>query len=296
MAKMNEDERRRCPACDSSDARSSGSKNGFDFFVCRSCKTIFTGRLPMPDEDEDYDNYYSESNLSAPDFVVERIGEIIGDFSAFRETNRLLDVGFGAGTIMDVATEMGWDVCGTEVSQPAVDHAKAKGRTVHHGTLKSAKFPDSHFDVVTASEILEHLADPVGELVEIFRILRPGGLFWGTTPSARSISFTLMGQDWTVLCPPDHTQLYSKVGARLMLKKAGFSSIRFQTLGLNPSEILNFYRRRTTPEGPFDRVGTSYALNEKMTRSPARKLVKGGLNMMLDVLQIGDSLKIFAVK
>ena len=76
-----------------------------------------------------------------------------------------------------------------------------------HGTLKDAGFDDGQFDVITASEILEHLDDPLGELTEIARILRPGGLLWATTPSARSLSFRVMKERWTVISPPEHTQL-----------------------------------------------------------------------------------------
>ena len=195
---MSRNLQRPCPACESLGARESGDKNGYYFFVCRACRSIFTGRLPEADEHEDYDVYYDESNLTVPEFVVKRIGEIVDGFSPYRSTNRLLDVGFGAGSIMQVAEERSWEVFGTEISLPAVKHARSMGRRVHHGTLSSAEYPDDHFDVITASEILEHLPNPVVELKEIHRILRPGGLFWGTTPSARSHSFRLMKQHWTV--------------------------------------------------------------------------------------------------
>ncbi len=293
---MNRNLHRPCPACDSLNARQSGHKNGYEFFVCSTCESIFTGRLPVANEHEDYDLYYNESNLTAPEFVVARIGEIVNGFSRYRSTNRLLDVGFGAGTIMQVAEMASWEVCGTEISLPAVEHARSIGRRVHQGTLSSAGYPDHHFDVITASEILEHLPDPLAELKEIHRILRPGGLFWGTTPSARSLSFRLMKQKWSVLSPPEHTQLYSKFGARLMLAKVGFKNVQFHTFGLNPAEIIDYYRQGNKPVKEFDRVTTSYDLNEKLTRSRSRRLVKNALNTVLDIFQIGDSLKIFAVK
>lgn len=293
---MNAEPRRPCPACESTVVRPCGSKNGFDLFVCDECRSIFTGRLPLDNEDEDYDSYYSDANLTVPDFVGERIREIIEGFAGFRTINRLLDVGFGAGTIMAEAHKQEWEVSGIEVSRPAVEYARSKGHDVHHGTLSSAQFPDDSFDVITASEILEHLSDLDVELAEIFRILRPGGLFWATTPSARSLSFRLMKHNWTVLCPPEHMQLYSEEGARSMLRKAGFSNVRFQTLGLNPAEIIDFYGLGKKKATTFDRVASSYDLNQKMTRSPTRKRIKYLLNTVLDTFNIGDSLKILAVK
>lgn len=293
---MNIETRRPCPACHSTGARFCGSKNGFDIYVCRDCESIFTSQLPAQGETEDYDEYYTADNLTVPGFILERVGEIIGGFARYRETNRLLDIGFGAGTILDVAKQQNWDAFGTEVSLPAFEYARRSGHKVHHGILSSAAYPDDHFDVITASEILEHLPDPEAELAEIARILRPGGLFLATTPFAKSMSFRLLKQNWTVLSPPEHTQLYSKKGAMLMLRRAGFSHITLKTLGLNPAEIIDHYRTRKNDDTAFDRVGTGYDLNEKMTSSPLRKGIKNALNGALNVMQLGDSLKIFAEK
>jgi SAM-dependent methyltransferase len=285
---------RDCPACGGSRARHLGAKNGFEIFVCGLCSSIFTGHVPADDEQEDYDDYYSESNLSVPPFIRTRLREIIGGFESYRKTNRILDIGFGAGTLMETALELGWEVWGLEVSKPAVDQAIAKGFNVFHGTIQESDYQTNFFDVVTASEILEHLPDPEADLKEIVRILRPGGLFWGTTPSARSISFRLMGLDWSVLSPPEHIQLYSRDGAKRMLRNAGFGKIRFKTYGVNPAEIKNHYFKRGGDDSEFSRVCSAYELNQSLTQSPTRRLVKNSLNELLNIAQIGDSLKIFA--
>ena len=293
---MKNESRRPCPACSSEQAAFCGSKNNFDIFVCGGCASIFTSQLPAEDEAEDYDAYYTDANLAAPEFISERLREIISEFRGYRTTNRLLDIGFGSGTILNEAQDQGWDAFGTEVSRTAFDHAEKKGWRVFHGTLRDAGFEDGFFDVVTASEILEHLPDPKQELREIARILRPGGLFWATTPSAKSLSFRLMKEKWTIISPPEHTQIYSKTGAEMMLKKAGFENIKLLTTALNPAEIVNYYRSPKKSVKNFDRVSRAYELNEKLTSSPFRKRIKDGLNQGLNLFQLGDSLKIFAEK
>lgn len=167
--------------------------------------------------------------------------------------------------------------------------------------LEAAKYPDNYFDVVTASEIIEHCPQPEILLDEVIRILRPGGLLWATTPSAKGLSYQLIGLDWTVICPPEHLQLFSKKAIRLMIKKAGFSQMKIQTFGFNPLEVVNTYRNRlgtTSKEkkATFNRVGTGYVLNESLTKSPVRQKIKNLLNGTLNFLSIGDSLKIKAVK
>lgn len=293
---MKNESRRPCPACLGEHAAFCGAKNNFDIFVCDRCESIFTSLLPTDDETEDYDAYYTDANLAAPEFISERLREILGGFSGYRKTNRLLDIGFGAGTILDEAQRQGWDTFGTEVSKTAFDHAKQQGRQVLHGTLRAAGFEDDFFDVITASEILEHLPEPEKELHEIARILRPAGLFWATTPSAKSLSFRLMKEKWTIISPPEHTQIYSKVGAEMMLEKAGFENVKILATALNPAEIMNYYRSPKKGIENFDRVGKGYELNEKLTSSPFRKRIKEGLNKGLNLFQLGDSLKIFAQK
>ena len=285
---------RQCPACGGTARKSIGSKNGFEIFACSNCSTLYTSRVPIADESQDYDEYYSESNLSVPDFIRERVNEIIIDFSKYRDTNRLLDIGFGAGTILEVASKLQWNVFGLEVSKPAADHGRKLGFEVFHGNLIEARYPDHYFDVITSSEILEHLPDPNADLREIARILRPGGMFWATTPSARGLSSRVMKIDWSVLWPPEHMQLYSKKGVCLMLKNAGFSVIKVKTFGINPMEIADYVLPKTNKEESFDRVQTGYQLNEGFSKSPMRKRVQSILNHLLNLMQIGDSLKIYA--
>lgn len=285
---------RPCPACGSNTRKPIGSKNGFEIFVCSKCSTLYTGHVPVEAETQDYDGYYSDSNLSVPEFIRDRVNEIVGDFSIYRECNRLLDIGFGAGTVLEAASKLEWNVFGLEVSRPAVDRARKRGFEVFHGGLVEARYPDHYFDVITSSEILEHLSDPNADLREIARILRPGGMFWATTPSSTGLSFRLMKLNWSVLSPPEHIQLYSRKGVRMMLENAGFSKITLRTFGLNPMEIAEHFRSRPASNQSFDRVQTSYQLNEGFSKSPMRRRVKGLLNNSLDLMRIGDSLKIYA--
>ncbi len=293
---MTQKDQRPCPACNCSDTRCFGSKNNFDILGCRDCGTLFTDRVPDETEAENYDDYYSESNLKVPGFIRERLKEIIGGFESYRKCNRLLDIGFGAGTMLEVAKDMGWEVYGLEVSKPAAEQARQRGFNVVHGDLAGSGYDEGYFDVITASEILEHLPAPESDLREIVRILRPGGLFWGTTPSAKALSFKILKLNWSVLSPPEHIQLYSSKGAHLMLVESGFEKVSFKTYGLNPSEIMHHFRAANEMEDQFSPVGSAYELNESLTRSPMRKAVKKALNGTLNVLGIGDSLKIFATK
>jgi SAM-dependent methyltransferase len=252
-----------------------------------------------------YDEYYSEENLNIPTFIQQRLKEIASGFAPYRTSNRLLEVGFGEGSFLAAAMRAGWDAEGIEVSKTAVEHARSAGLKVYCASLPERNYPDGHFDVIIASELIEHLADPRSFLIEIARILRPGGLFWATTPNSSGVSAKAVGLDWTVICPPEHLQLFSAQGVRQLLTEAGFSNIRIAAHGVNLFEIIHHYRapRRTnrTPgtadaQPVFDRVGSGYKLNENLTTNRTGRMVKTFANSALRFTGLGDSLKITAVK
>src|SRR5579864_259536 len=104
-----------CPACASSYSRSYGSKHGYSLLACADCATIFCSHVDIAELVAFYDQYYNRDNLSIPDFVQRRLGEIIATFAPYRSNGRLLDVGCGGGFLALTAKQMGWDAWGTEV-------------------------------------------------------------------------------------------------------------------------------------------------------------------------------------
>jgi len=55
---------------------------------------------------------------------------------------------------------------------------------------ESIPFTNNIFDYVICSEVLEHLLEPEQAIKEAYRILKKGGVFLITTPSAHSLGYT----------------------------------------------------------------------------------------------------------
>jgi SAM-dependent methyltransferase len=279
--------------------------NKYELFSCQNCGTLYTATVPRLEENYDYDSYYRPEKLVIPEFLERRLDEIVTAFLPYRQNGRLLDVGFGAGSLLQAAGRAGWQSHGIEVSQRAVEHLRNQGFEVQQGTLEEAAYPDNHFDVVTAVEVIEHVPEPRLLLQEIARILRPGGLFWATTPHCHGLSARLLGMRWSTICPPEHLQLFSVRGAGMLCRGAGFQRVGVATQGTNPYEIAQMVRQKIRPRAQSgtganvitggERVASSYQLNAYMTQNPARRLVKNGVNGLLNVTRLGDSLKISAV-
>jgi 2-polyprenyl-3-methyl-5-hydroxy-6-metoxy-1,4-benzoquinol methylase len=98
---------------------------------------------------------------------------------------RLVDVGCGDGTLLNLARVRGFDVLGVELSSHMADFVRQTHKIdVVERPLEEAGLDNESFDVVTGLEVLEHLTDPVRWLREVRRVLRPDGLLLLTTPNA----------------------------------------------------------------------------------------------------------------
>ncbi|HKV36688.1 MAG TPA: class I SAM-dependent methyltransferase [Pyrinomonadaceae bacterium] len=292
---------RACVACGSTSARQLGVKNELEIVCCVPCGTIYTPYSPWYSSTYFYLGYYlKDDEVETPPFVQQRLEEITAEFAPYRKSNRLLDLGCGAGGLLQAARKHGWNAQGLDVSSHAADHVRELGFEVFEGELHQAAYPAGQFDVVTAAELLEHIAEPRALLREVARILRPGGLFWTTTPHARGISARMLGLKWRCIWPPEHLQLFSIRGLKALLRESGFRDIHVDTTGGNPVEIWHALGR--TKEAPktvdqhFDRVLTSYQLNESLMKSRSRRALKSTVNSFLNLSRLGDSMKVFAVR
>jgi SAM-dependent methyltransferase len=291
--------KRSCPACQSGSSIDRGRKNGFQLLSCEKCGTVYTRELPGLSSAQDYDGYYTDANLSVPEFIHRRLDEIVADFGRYRQGNRLLEIGFGAGTFLQAAQRAGWNAEGVEVSKTAADHGSAEGLKTFCGDLADAHYDDGSFDVVIASELLEHVPSPKVMIREVARIVRSGGLFWATTPNSKGVSARLLGMEWSIVSPPEHLHLFSEDGLRGLLLSEGFRSCDVRTEGINPVELLSRLRRQEDNNGQklsadIDRVSTGYQLNEALLKSRSRRAVKNLMNGLLRLSHLGDSLKIRA--
>jgi SAM-dependent methyltransferase len=281
---------RPCPACNATDARPFAEKSSHRLVRCGRCATLYTSDVVRAG----YEVYYNEGNLQLPEFLAKRFDAIVAGFASSRRTGRLLDVGFGAGGLLEAARRAGWTASGVEVSAAAVAQARERGIDAFHGTLAEARYEAGSFDVVVAAEIVEHLADVRPLLDEIARVLRPGGLFWATTPHGRGLSARILAASWSVVSPPFHVQLFSAAGVRQLLRDAGFERVSVSAEGANAYEIVRHLCRGRI--APRSRVGTAYAMNAFLEAKPGRRAVKRAINGVLSALRLGDSLKVSARK
>jgi SAM-dependent methyltransferase len=135
---------------------------------------------------------------------------------------RLLDVGCGAGDWLLAMQQRGWQVEGVDFDENAVRVAARRGLQVFSAALEQRRFPESTFDAVTLSHVIEHVPDPVQTLTECARILKPGGKLVLFTPNNTSLTHLLFKENWRGLEPPRHLHVFSMPSMRRALTLAGF--------------------------------------------------------------------------
>jgi 2-polyprenyl-3-methyl-5-hydroxy-6-metoxy-1,4-benzoquinol methylase len=126
-----------------------------------------------------------------------------------------LDAGCGTGTLSRILAERGCYVTGVDAAPAMVEKAKslaAKSElsrllTFHQvDDVAHMEFRDNSFDGILCSSVLEYLADPGACLLELVRVLRPGGMLMVSVPNRESITRRVqvvcrslgkrLGQDW----------------------------------------------------------------------------------------------------
>jgi SAM-dependent methyltransferase len=94
-----------------------------------------------------------------------------------RKDSAILDIGCSSGALLTDLNEVGYNnVSGIDVSETAVALAQQNGHdkaSVMDGA--STTFPAAQFDILVASDCLEHIENDETALADWMRILKPGG-------------------------------------------------------------------------------------------------------------------------
>jgi SAM-dependent methyltransferase len=122
--------------------------------------------------------------------LAARYRMVVSEAARLRRPGRLLDVGCGDGYLLGQLAPLVAEGVGIDPEPAAVDIAEAMlatlpGCRVFHHPCSRLPFADAEFDLVTSTDVIEHLTDPHRHLIEIRRVLRPGGTLLLTTPMRR---------------------------------------------------------------------------------------------------------------
>lgn len=111
---------------------------------------------------------------------------------AARANGRVLEVGFGSGTYLPVLAELYREVVASDVEEAHLRRAENLTRTYPNlrivaDDITQTRLPETSFDAILCSEVLEHTADPARALAGMHRLLKPGRHLLLSTPQRWSL-------------------------------------------------------------------------------------------------------------
>jgi len=138
---------------------------------------------------------------------------------------RVLEIGTGTGSLLSELIARGIRAEGVELRQELIDQAHR-----FHGPLPIQRvtgttlpFPDASFDVVVSFDVFEHIPDSDAHLVEVRRVLRPGGSYLLQTPNkwTNTVFETIRWRSFTRF-REDHCSLHTLSQLDARLRRLGF--------------------------------------------------------------------------
>lgn len=251
-----------CKLCGSSDLRlfyTQGDQRQFNYYRCPKCRLVV---------------YDTQTGVSQEKYILTRVDPRADTRQnrGHRQTyafikrhttgpGRMLDLGCGDGTVLWLAREDGWQVQGVELFP---EHAKLVRETlgfeVEVSDLTAYQGVKEAWDCVVLTHVLEHLPDPVGALIKIRGLLRPGGVGVLEFPNIDALDARLRRlldrlhihrRAYAPTYVPGHVQEFCRASFEFASRQAGLILEVWETYSVNPLQYAMF---RVVPIGNKARV------------------------------------------
>ncbi|MGB7420092.1 MAG: bifunctional 2-polyprenyl-6-hydroxyphenol methylase/3-demethylubiquinol 3-O-methyltransferase UbiG [Erythrobacter sp.] len=168
-----------------------------------------------------------------------------------------LDIGCGAGLVCEPLARLGADVTGVDAASKnvaaAAAHADGAGLDIRYMAGEAGALDIGTFDLVTALEVVEHVADKRAFLADVAARLAPSGLAIISTPNRTAASRVLLvgaaeavgyvprgTHHWRDFVTPEELEkLLGEIGLEV-IERSGIAYRPGKGLHLSDDEALNY--------------------------------------------------------
>jgi 2-polyprenyl-3-methyl-5-hydroxy-6-metoxy-1,4-benzoquinol methylase len=254
-AKMDSLLNRACPVCGGLNTKPFLRKGELQLVQCSHCSMIYAN--PVPTEmatgifyDRAGHEYLSSEKLES-DYSDVRFERELQLFRSYCKSGSVLDIGCSSGAFLYQLNKRysgDYQICGTDVSGPPLDHAKKMGIPIIKENFLTHHF-DEKFDAITFWAVMEHLFEPELFLKKAASILKSGGFCFILVPNMRSFATRLLGSKYRYIYP-EHLNYFTPE-TLTEFTNLKFSVLDMKSTHFNPLVILKDFRGggREVPRG-----------------------------------------------
>ncbi len=161
------------------------------------------------------------------------LGMKVLESMAPKGSRRFLDVGAALGHAVSLAQMKGYPSVGVEPSSMGSLGKELFGVDIVEGYLSQTRLPQKSFDLIHASEVIEHVQDPEAFVRTLSQYLSAEGVLILTTPNAEAaLAGKAVEKEWYELFSPGlHMNLFSAKSLRLLLNRNGIRHVRVLPVG-----------------------------------------------------------------
>ena len=155
---------------------------------------------------------------------------------------KILDVGCGDGGALHLAKNK--FVCtGIDISEYQAALVKKQGYAKSiAGNFLTVDFKNEKYDGVALISLLEHLDDPIEAIKKCFDLLNNNGILFLKSVNYGCLNRRIRKKAWTGFRPPDHVIYFTPENLKRLLKKVGFTKIKFSAGAFNDNMYCDAWK------------------------------------------------------
>lgn len=260
-------DQKNCPICsgdgflvDRGKTINPSSDRIIDLLGCLACKHWWHNPLP---NQELLNNFYQSSseyvvpatyavamsakpanNITDPLFekIFSQLSSYSDKISNTAKSFNYLELGMGAGHMFNFFAQKANISYGVEPGEWAPSASKNIVSSID-------KVPaDTKFDLIVASDVLEHLSNPTSMLDELGALANDGCLIYCTFPNKDSLKAQIQKSKWHMVRPFGHLHYFSARSLEKMFNKSGWHIAQMKNCRIADNSAFDLIRQFDTSE------------------------------------------------
>lgn len=238
-----------CNVCGADNFQKLSTVDGWNIGRCGKCRQIYVNPMPFFEPGDEFSNmsmdfqYTRFQHTLTPVILAHdkfQFKQHIAEMSALSgksiTTGRFLDVGCGSGATVRAAMDLGWEALGIDIDPSLTELGHRELQVdLRTTTLSDSNLTAEQFDFIRLRDVIEHLPDPYQSLLEVKRLLVPGGYLLIATPNEDAlptqVRLIVDGKRTTVatVAPPHHVHGFTPKTLARLCRRVGLSICRLHT-------------------------------------------------------------------